>query len=242
MNSSAIDRLCVWGFCACIVATMLPAQVHAADGDDVLLNSPVVRRQQQFRAKRHEVTGVFGLTLADPFVRNLLPGVRYDYHMFDWLGLGARLQVGIPVKTATFESVDVKVARSNETFVMEATSIQMLATGHVSLTPIMGKVLAFESLPINFDAHLILTAGVASMASTGDNINTGVGFAGGLGGGVRVFLSRIVAFTVEYEGLLIDRALSVNRNSKETGRKSRFNKMLTFGISFFMPPKLIRAE
>lgn len=225
-----------------LAAILTPSLTYASNADDVLENAPVVRRQLQLRAARHEVTGLMGLTLADPFIRNVMPGARYDYHMFDWLGFGGRLQVGVPMQAATFSDVDVKVARSNETFVMEATNLQLLATAHVSVSPVVGKLLAFDSLPINFDVHFDLSAGVASVASTGENIRTGVGFAGGAGGGIRIFFSRVLALTVDLEALLVDRALSVNRDSKETGRKARFNKIVNFGVSFFMPPKLKRAE
>lgn len=227
---------------ACTLVGVLPGNVAAAESDDVLKNAPVVRRQLQYRAARHEVTGIFGLTLGDPFVRNFLPGARYDYHLFDWLGFGGRLQVGVPVQTATFAEVDTKVARSNETFEMEATNLQLLATAHVSVSPVVGKLLVFDSLPINFDVHFDLSAGIASVASSGDNIETGIGFAGGAGGGLRIFLSRVLALTFDLEGLLVDRALSVNRDSKMTGRKARFNTLASFGLSFFMPPKLRRAE
>ena len=125
---------------------------------------------------------------------------------------------------------------------MEATNLQLLATGHVSVSPVVGKLLAFDSLPINFDVHFDLSAGIASVASSGENIGAGIGFAGGAGGGLRIFFSRVLALTVDLEALLVDRALSVNRDSKESGAKARFNKIVTFGISFFMPPKLKRAE
>lgn len=239
--SSAMMWVAIASVAVCV---SLPSGARASNTDDVLENTSVVRRQLLLREARHEVSGILGFTLGDPFVRNLLPGARYDFHWLDWLGFGGRLQVGIPVQTSTFATVDEKVAKSNETFVMEATSLQLLATGHVSISPVVGKLLVFDSLPINFDAHIDFSAGVASVSSSGDNItsSTGFGLAAGASGGIRVFLSRVVAISANLEGLLVNRALSVNRDSKEAGARNRFNRIVSFGISFFMPPKLRRAK
>ncbi|GEM_PF-3307418 len=226
-----------------MVATAFVVPTEARADEDVLENSPVVRRQLQYRESRHEVSGVVGLSLSDPFVRNVLPGIRYDYHTFDWLSIGARVLVGIPVQTAMFESVDEKVARSNETFVMEATSLRFAFLAHTSVSPVVGKLLAFDSLPINFDIHFDLIAGVVAVGSTGDNIEgTGIQFTGGAGGGLRIFISKVLAFTADLQTLVIDRPMSVNRDSKAAGGKSRFNGLALVGLSFFMPPELTRAD
>ena len=133
--------------------------------DDVLANSPVVRRQLMPRAGRHEVAALFGTSVGDPYVRNLLPGVRYDWHLFDWLSVGGRLQFGIPVETAMFEEIDTKVARSNETFEMEASNLSFIGLAHASVSPLVGKLLTFSSLPVNFDIHFDLCAGVVGVGS-----------------------------------------------------------------------------
>ncbi|HAN30452.1 MAG TPA: hypothetical protein DCQ06_02540, partial [Myxococcales bacterium] len=87
-----------------VSAVMQPHRVCAEE--DVLSGSPVVRKNLMYRAARHEINGMIGMTLADPYVRNVLPGVRYDYHLFDWLSVGGRLQVGIPVVTNLYNEID----------------------------------------------------------------------------------------------------------------------------------------
>ncbi len=220
--------------------TFTPAP--AAAEDDVLANSPVVRRQLMPRAGRHEVAGLFGLSVGDPYVRNLLPGVRYDWHLFDWLAVGGRLQFGIPLETAMFEEIDTKVARNNETFEMEASSLRFIGLAHASVSPLVGKLLTFSSLPVNFDLHFDLSIGIVGTGSTGTNLDTGAGISFGAGGGVRIFLSRVLALTFDLQAITADRPLSVNRDSKEVGAKTRFNTIFDVGLSFFMPPKLSRGD
>ncbi len=225
---------------AVCVSSWVAAPAHA--DDDVLAGSPVVRRNLMYRAARHELAGVLGMTVGDPYVRNVLPGARYDYHLFDWLSVGGRLLVGIPVTTATYDEVDAKVTANNDTFAMEASSLRLLGMGHVSVSPLVGKMLAWSKVPIQFDVHVDLMAGFASVGSTGDALTTGAGLSLGAAGGLRVFISRVVAVTVDLQAVSTNRALSVNRDSKETGKKTRFNTITSVGVSFFMPPKLKRDE
>lgn len=217
-----------------------PSLAHAED--DVLAGSPVVRRNLQYRAARHEVAGLVGFTVGDPYVRSILPGARYDYHLYDWLSVGARLQAGVPVLSATYEEVETKVTRNNDTFVMEGTSLRFLGLGHVSISPLIGKMLAFSSVPIQFDVHVDLLGGIVNVASTGDALATGTGLSLGAAVGYRVFISDVLALTMDLQGISANRALSVNRDSKETGRKVRFNTVVNIGVAFFMPPKLRRAD
>ncbi|MCO4761087.1 MAG: hypothetical protein KC502_06255 [Myxococcales bacterium] len=234
LTTAVILSLC------CVIGGFVPSTAFALD--DVLDGSPVVRRNLQYRSARHEVTGLVGMTLGDPFIRNILPGARYDYHMFDWLSFGGRIQGGIPIETQTYGEVDRKVTANNETFAMEASSIRLIALGHVSVSPLVGKMLAFSRLPIQFDVHFDLLAGMVGVGSTGDQLQTGTGFSLGAAGGIRVFLSDVIAITTDLQAISTTRALSVNRDSREEGYRSRFNTILNFGVAFFMPPKPSRAD
>ena len=209
--------------------------------DDVLENSPVVRRNLQYRAARHEVAAVFGATLGDPYVRNLLPGARYDMHLYDWLSVGADLRVGIPMRRQLSDDIEVRVLKSNDTFEMDASHLRFLAGAHASVSPLIGKFVAFGSLPVTFDVHATIGFGAAGIAGSG-RLKDSISMAPSVGGGTRVFLSRVLALTVEMTSLFIDRTLAVDRNSQPPGSQFRPNLMLTAGLSFFMPPELTRAE
>lgn len=224
-----------------IAGTLLVAAAPAA-ADDVLEGSPAVRRALLLRAERHEVAGLVGMSLGDPYLRNVLPGARYDYHMFDWLSLGGRLQVGIPIETEMYQQVDAKVTKTNDTFVMEASSLRMLLLGHVSVAPLVGKFLWRNASTAHFDLHLDLLAGAALVGSSGEALTTGPSLALGAAGGFRFFISDVMALTADMQVLTATRAMSVNSDSKEVGRKIRFHNVLNIGVSFFMPPKLRRGK
>lgn len=232
-----------------ILRLLLPALVGGVGvawtspvrADDVLDGSPVVRRNMQYRAGRHELTGVFGASMADPYVRTILPGVRYDMHLRDWVAVGGEILIGLGTPSSAYETIERKVTVVNPNFVMEATNIRLLAAGHASLAPLVGKFVAFGSLPINFDAHINLSLGLASVAGT-PNIPAKQSVAPGIGGGIRVFLTTVLALTFDIDEVFVERSLAVNRDGKAPGVQFEGNTLFRAGLSFFVPPTLERAD
>jgi hypothetical protein len=226
---------------AVVAAVLCSSLVPAAHADDVLEGSPVVRRNLQFRAGRHEVAGQIGLTLGDPYVRNVLPGVRYDLHWKDWLSFGAGLLVGVPIPTATADEIEVKVGATNESFVMEASRIAWMVDAHATVAPLVGKFIAFGFLPVTFDAHVTLAAGLPGIGGT-ENLPTEFAPSFGAGVGTRFFVSRVLAINVDLQDHFIKRTLAVDRNSKAATGSYAPNMMFLAGVGFFMPPEMTRAD
>lgn len=225
------------------LACWLPA---AAFGDDVLEGSPVVRRNALYRAGRQEIGVVFGSSLGDPYVRNLLPGARYDIHLADWMSVGADLLAGIGVRTAASKEIEAKVTKHNETFSMETSRLALIVGGHASVTPVAGKFMLIGYLPLHYDAHINLGAGIASTpgvtGSSGGTPPPTIGVAPWIGGGIRVFFSRVLAVTVDLNEMFVKRTLSVDRNSQPPGASYQGQLIFTGGVSFFVPPDLRHAD
>ncbi|MBM4344853.1 MAG: hypothetical protein FJ100_15910 [Deltaproteobacteria bacterium] len=224
------------------------ALLHAvpAQADDVLEGTPVVRRNSLYRAGRQEIGVVFGTSLGDPFVRNLVPGAHYDAHLTDWLSIGADLLVGIGVDTGMKAEITTKVGKHNETFDMQTSRLALLAGGHASVAPMSGKFMLLASLPLHWDLHVNLGAGVASTpgitASSGGKAPPTFSVAPWVGGGGRIFLSRVLAVTADLNSWFISRTLSVDRNNQPPGAAFAGQLVFTAGVSFFVPPDLRRAE
>ena len=228
-----------WTILCSALVVSLPS---TASAEDVLEGNPVVRRQLQYRASRHEIGALVASTLGDIYVRNMLPGIRYDWHLFEWLSIGSRLHFGVPISTTTFEQIETKVGTHNETFEMEASHLRFVGLSHISVSPLVGKMLFYDKAAADFDLHFDLLAGMVNVGSNGKNLETGWTTAFGLGVGVRVFLSKIIALTFDIQTLAIDRALAVNRDNKAAGAKARFNPLISVGLSVLLPTKLTRGE
>ena len=236
-------RACTLRILLLAVALGLTAFVpdaRAAD-DDVLANAPVVRRLLQHRAGRSELAVQFGSTIGDTYMRNLLPGLRYDLHLYDWLNVGADFAVGIPVQTQMAKDIEAKVQKANVDFTMAASNLKFLGGAHVGVSPLTGKFVAFGALPLAFDVHVNLSVGIASIG--GDPVvASGISVAPGVSGGVRLFLTNVVALNLDIGELLVKRTLAVDRNGKAPGAQFSGNTMATFGLSFFLPAQTQRAD
>lgn len=229
---------------AATVALTALAEARPALADDVLENSPVLRRALLYRASRHEIGGFFNATLGDPFTRNLLPGVRYDFHLLEWLSIGADGMFGIATGTDAATQVTAKVRITNDQFVMEPSSIRYLMGGHVQASPLVGKFVAFGSLPIQFDLHATLFFGLAGL-SGGPTIDAAQGafsIAPGVGGGFRLFISRAIAINVDLADVYMKRTLALTRFGKAPDPAFSGNMLFSAGVSVFLPPKLKRAD
>ena len=226
------------------VLSTTTALTPVARADDVLENSPVVRRSLQYRAGRQELGVIFNATLGDPYTRNLLPGIRYDYHILEWLSVGADLMYGIPIVTSTADQVAAKVHVSNANFIMEPSSISYMATAHVQASPLVGKFVAFGSLPIQFDVHATLSFGLAGLTGgpTIDAAQKNSTIAPGIGGGFRLFFSKVLALNVDLADVYMKRTLSVTRFGQAQDPVFGGNLLFSAGLSFFLPPNLKRAD
>lgn len=230
--------------CVALACTLIGIAPAAAD--DVLEGSPVVRRNTQYRAGRQEIGVLFGSTLGDPYVRNLLPGARYDLHLTDWLAVGADLLVGIPVRTAAANTIEKLVTSHNDSFAMEVSRIATVVDVHASVAPLIGKFMLLDSLPMNYDFHVNMSFGVAwtpGIESTGLGAPPPtVSIAPGVGFGGRLFVTRVLAVTLDVSHVFINRVLSVDRNNQPPGPAYVDNLMVLGGVSFFVPPELRRAD
>ena len=226
------------------VLSATTAFAPAALADDVLENSPVLRRSLQYRAGRQELGVVFNATLGDPYTRNLLPGVRYGYHILEWLSVGADFMYGIPLTTSTADQIATKVRIANSNFIMEPSSISYMATAHVQAAPLVGKFVAFGSLPIQFDLHATLSFGIAGLTGgpTIDAAQKSISIAPGIGGGFRLFFSKAIALNVDLADVYMKRTLAVSRFGTAQDPVYGSNLLFSAGLSFFLPPNLKRAD
>jgi hypothetical protein len=233
-------RLAVFAALASVALSFSsPTAAFAAEEQDVLAGSPVVRRQLLFRDGRHELGGRVASTLGDPYTVSLLPGLRYDYHVFDWLAVGTDIYVGIPVKLGFQDEIQSRVERANDEFTMEATSLSFAGLIRASVAPFSGKSMLFDVLPLKFDVHLDLGGGVAGIRG-GTEIGNSISPAFAVGGGLRTFVTEVIAFEAGVNFLFAKRTYSVNRDNQVPGDAFVAHPILQLGASIFLPRKIRR--
>ncbi len=78
---------------ALAVATALTADLPTAEAQEIqltgpLAGAPAVRQLRLHRDGRFDIAVHGTFTLLDEFRRGIMPGLRLNYHFFDWLGVG----------------------------------------------------------------------------------------------------------------------------------------------------------
>jgi len=196
-----------------VVAVLGSAVPVMAQQKDAMAGAPVVRRQINWRAERSELMPQLGLTMNDPYFKNILVGVGYNYHATGWLSFGANVGYAFGIKTSLTEDIESEksgVEYENEdgelakgpSFAMPATHVGLLADAHVGIVPLYGKMLLMGEKALAYDFHLtggfglvqvLWNSDLPSSFDAVDEFRTGPVF----GGGVRLFVDDAVAIGID---------------------------------------------
>jgi outer membrane beta-barrel protein len=145
-------------------ATLLQGGAARADRKNPLEGQPAVRHRVELRTLRFEATPFFGFSYLEDFNHTLLAGVRLQYHIFDWFGVGGVFGFGGALKTGVADEIlktlpdtpdpsrpglptkDLADKAMNRT--------QWMAALQGEFTPITGKLAAFGKLFVNYDFYV----------------------------------------------------------------------------------------
>ena len=89
MKRSAITAALALGLTATAITADLPvAHAQEIQLTGPLAGAPAVRRLRLRREGRFDIAAHATFTLLDEYRRGIMPGLRANYHFFDWLGVG----------------------------------------------------------------------------------------------------------------------------------------------------------
>jgi len=89
MKRSAITAALALGLSATAITADLPeAQAQEIQLTGPLAGAPAVRRLRLRREGRFDIAVHSTFTLLDEYRRGVMPGLRVNYHFYDWLGVG----------------------------------------------------------------------------------------------------------------------------------------------------------
>jgi outer membrane beta-barrel protein len=188
---------------------------------------------------RFEAAVGLDLSLNDPFFQKYMLGLKGDYHITDWLAVGARLSFGI---SASSGNVDVCKsdsgcsAPSKNDLVQTPGDISMIAGLDVAWSPLYGKVNLFGERVLHFD-----TFAVAGLDTVRFNVPTNdpsvtptstFAFGGHFGVGQHYIINEFVGVRVDLRDYLYSGQRDVNGAEQGTLENQL---MLEIGVSFFFP-------
>ncbi|MGC6418126.1 MAG: outer membrane beta-barrel domain-containing protein [Bradymonadia bacterium] len=205
-----------------------------------LKSGDAVRNRFLLRSERFEVAPTLGFTLNDAFRRNTLFGLELDYNWSDTWAIGASLQYGVAYDSALKERIQAE--RPERIDEGAFSDIKLAAALEVAYTPLFGKLAFLGRKVLDYDTHLIAGLGVASVSGSPQVEELSPMLV--LGVGLRVFLNRYSAISVQVKDQIFSYALNAlgedssgDLGGSKSAADSTFRNTLsvTLGYSFFFP-------
>ncbi len=151
-----------------------------AQAQEIQLTGPLagakaVRRLRLYREGRFEIAPSVSFSLLDEYRRAIIPGVRLQYNIFDWLGIGLWAGYGLGYSTDLTDQIDQNARRTSFTAVNlnhsgdgttkpfkpqpfgdQVARIQYVVNPQITLIPFRGKLALFQAVFVDTDAYLHL--------------------------------------------------------------------------------------
>jgi len=200
----------------------------------LLEGSPPTMNESPILKGRHLVAPSFGVTIGDPYSRNLMAGLTYRYHITSWFGLGLDLWAGGAVKTALTEDIERELSRPDAPFKLSTTSLTALANLSLEFVPLSGKAMLFSDTLVHWDLHLMGGVG-AAIVSGDDRIDDSVSLAPVFGVGMRFFFDRWLSLGFDLRDYLVNRAVSSRKDGSVPGSSFGHNWLFGVSVGFSFP-------
>jgi hypothetical protein len=212
-----------------LCATLLPAA--AAARAPAMEGAPLLRRARLMHEGRQGVTPSVGISLAHPYSNHIMVGLRYDYYIANWIGLGADFGYAFGFDNGLAKRI--KAERKQ----FETTTLGYSIMGGITLVPLHGKLL-FKGLPsTRYDAFVRISGGAIQIRGDGDPIQSELAFAPRIGIGGHLFFGEQTAFVIEAHDTLVSMHRSTDSQGAVLAKQSTQLIGLQIGLLVHFPEK-----
>jgi len=213
------------------VAMVVPATAQSA-----LDGQPAIRNKVQLYEGRHLLSPIIGTTLNDAYRHNLLGGLAWRYYPTNWLGVGVDVMGGFALETGLSKQISRELSTEDSEFVVEASSLTVLATACAEFVPFEGKFMLAGGHSARMSAHLSLGLGMALISGEG-RLQEEISFMPMAGIGLRFFPSDWAGIGVELRNYIVERVLSMNADGSTPGARYDSNWFVGLSAIFVLPPR-----
>jgi len=158
----------------------------SADDDTANVKSrPHVIQNRKYQLD-HEFAFSAGVLPVDPYFKSLIGTFGYTVHLSDnWAWEVGQFSYAYNVETSLMRKL-TRTAEAAGTAVPLLPAVRWIAATHLVLKPLYGKEAVFNTKVVHLEAFLQTGPDVISMTNSGNKLDFGVDF----GGGLRLWLSR----------------------------------------------------
>ena len=141
-----------------------------------LAGAPAVRKLVQYRKLRFSVGPQFAYTLNNEYMHNYLLGLRMEFNITDWFGIGILAQYGFnsPTKLTSHisDSTDIGGSATTPTdsnwpsytgannFKKQVARLKGMYLAHLNFVPFRGKISLFEKFFVAIDGSIFVGGGI----------------------------------------------------------------------------------
>ena len=175
-----------------MLAFSTPAEAQEIQVTGPLAGAPAVRKLRLHRKGRIELAPTMSFTLLDEYQRAILPGIRANYNITDWLAFGVWGAFGaIQIPTALSDNiqsnndkkytgpaagatqvnqVDRRLTGLNvgKDITKQLGTVQWIAAPQLTVVPFRGKLSIFERVFVDTDAYFFAGAGFVGLKERAD--------------------------------------------------------------------------
>jgi len=229
-----------------VVLVMAPAIALAESFD--MSRAPEVKRGIQWRAQRSEISMVIGPTVEDPYFKNLMFSLGYNYHITNWLAFGLEAGYTLPIKTRLAEQIEAERTTPGNSFSIPATYLGFVGDLHMEVSPIYGKSIVANSGVLAYDFHILLGAGFMQVLWNEDVKNrikvepSEFVIAPMWGAGARLFINRMFSITVNVKDYFAKMYTHGNTDYDVPEKSWEHNIAVMVGFSIFLPTEATYDE
>jgi outer membrane beta-barrel protein len=222
-----------------LVAFLGPAVADAQKTN--LRDAPPIRTPLEWRNDRHQLTPLFGFSLNDVYTRSLSLGLTYRYYPANWVGIGVDVfGTYVVLDSALTESIKAELDATDRG-VPSTAAPGIIADVAATFIPLYGKMMWFGTLPVAYDFQIDVGLGMIRTRTTGE-LDPQTVFAPMWGIGARLFFNDFIAVELGMKDYIAEFAQIAAPGDTSGEVAWRQNFMFTFGVSFFLPPTLVRGE
>jgi outer membrane beta-barrel protein len=190
-----------------------------------LAGAPNVRHLRLHREGRFEGALMFSASLLDDYRRTLVPGIRLQYNLKEWIGFGIWGGLGLGYNTDLTDQID-KVARSTpqtqvnipskastgaKSFGEQTAKMSWFVAPQVTFSPFRGKLALFQSAFPDTDLYFHLGAAFVGLSerkdckatecATNHELASRTAIAPTFGLGLTFYTGKLISFGAEYRAL-----------------------------------------
>lgn len=210
----------------CVGLVLVTAAANAEERKSPLEGQPAIRHRWEMRKGRFEMGPSFGFSINRALRHAILLGAKLEYHINDWISLGADFGYGVNIDTGLTKELEDQCDEGGGTCLGPASTpgttddfkawgehkdrfsnIQFAGDIRATFTPISGKMGIFSKLFVGYDLYVFAGLGLAMLTnnwdgpSDQDGVTQGFRVGPAFGFGMHLFVTKYFSIGAEIKDL-----------------------------------------